>query len=70
MGCEGSFINISLRSPSLKSDVNTVLCPDNGYDERFFVDQFEAVAQSNDQVMADDNLQLHVSIARSRNGGV
>ncbi|XP_056591324.1 uncharacterized protein LOC130431856 isoform X1 [Triplophysa dalaica] len=69
LGGEGSFINISLRGPSLKSDVNALLRPGNDDDERHFVDQFESVVQSNAQVMVDDSLQLHVSIARSRQGG-
>lgn len=70
MAGQGGFINISLRGPSLKRDVNAVLSPGNDYTEQVFVDQFEAVMQSNEGVMADDSLQLHVSIARSKNGGV
>lgn len=70
IGGDGSYINISLKGPSLKSDVNTILCPGNDYDENRFIEQFESVAQSNEQMLADDSLQLHVSIARSMNGGV
>ncbi|KAI2645178.1 DNA polymerase [Labeo rohita] len=64
MAGQGGFINLSLKGPSLKCDVNAVLSPGNDYNEQVFVDQFEAVMQSNEGVMADDSLQLHVSIAR------
>ncbi|XP_052396589.1 uncharacterized protein LOC127944585 [Carassius gibelio] len=64
---QGGFINISLRGPSLRRDVNAVLSPGNDYNEQVFVDQFEVVMQSNEGVMADDSLQLH---ARSKSGGV
>ncbi|KAF4073592.1 hypothetical protein AMELA_G00244950 [Ameiurus melas] len=66
---DGGLINITLRGPSLPSDVNAVLSPDNDYDLHIFTQQLENIMQSNSDVRADECLDLNVSIARGKHGG-
>ncbi|XP_053481752.1 uncharacterized protein LOC128608210 [Ictalurus furcatus] len=66
---DGGLINITLRGPSLPSDVNAVLSPDNDYDLHIFTQQLENIMQSNSDVRADECLDLYVSIARGKHGG-
>lgn len=66
---EGGLI-ITLRGPSLISDVNAVLSPNNNYSVDVFTNQLEKIMQSNSDVRVDDRLHLNVSIARSKQGGV
>ena len=59
---------MTLRGGSLTADVNAMLTPENGYAVEHFLDAIERVLQSNTQIVVDD-LELTVSITRSKNGG-
>ncbi|XP_052426447.1 uncharacterized protein LOC127968976 [Carassius gibelio] len=67
---DGVFFNISLQGASLPTDINAVLTPDNNHDVNVFVDQIERTVQSNTDVAFDTALELRVSVARNKQGGV
>ncbi|XP_067306560.1 uncharacterized protein [Pseudorasbora parva] len=69
IGGEGSIINLSVSSSSLKSPINSVLTPGNNYDVGMFLDQFERVLQSDDRILSDDAVEIDASIAMNRQGG-
>ncbi len=64
------IIDFSLHGESLPTDINAVLTPDNNHDVNTFIDQIERAVQSNADVGCDSALQLCVSVARHRQGGV
>ncbi len=67
-GCD-SLINITLRGPTLTSDVNTLLSAGNDYCVDVFINEFEKITQSNSDVQFDESLNLRISIARTKQGG-
>ncbi len=70
MAGDDGFINVSLQGESLPTDINAVLTPDTNHNFTMFVDQIERAVQSNADVGCDSALQLCVSVARNRQGGV
>ncbi len=70
MAGENGFMNVSLHGESLPTDINAVLTPDNNHDVNTFIEQIERAVQSNMDVGCDSALQLCVSVARNRQGGV
>ncbi len=70
MAGENGFMNVSLHGESLPTDINAVLTPDNNHDVNTFIEQIERAVQSNADVGCDSALQLCVSVARNRQGGV
>ncbi len=70
MAGENGFMNVSLHGESLPTDINAVLTPDNNHDVNTFIEQIERAVQSNADVGSDSALQLCVSVARNRQGGV
>ncbi len=70
MAGENGFMNVSLHGESLPTDINAVLTPDNNHDVNTFIDQIERAVQSNADVGCDSALQLCVSVACNRQGGV
>ncbi len=70
MAGENGFMNVFLHGESLPTDINVVLTPDNNHDVNTFIEQIERAVQSNADVGCDSALQLCVSMARNRQGGV
>ncbi|KAL3983293.1 interferon-induced GTP-binding protein Mx [Sarotherodon galilaeus] len=66
---QGCVLNVVLRGPSLASDVQAVLNPDDQYDPDLFLDQIAQVMQSNDESIGDDELEFIVTVAQNSSGG-
>lgn len=66
----GSVLNVVLRGPSLASDVQAILRSDDAYNADLFLELISRVLQSNDDSLSDDSLDLIVTVARNRSGGV
>ncbi|KAI7789865.1 putative DNA polymerase-like protein [Triplophysa rosa] len=69
IGGDGSVVSISLRGPSLKSDVTAILSPGNDYDVNVFTDQIEKILQSDDRLLCDDAVKIGATVASNRQGG-
>lgn len=65
---QGFVLNVVLRGPSLASDVQAVLNPDDHYDPDLFLNQIAQVMQSNDESIGDDELEF-VTVAQNSSGG-
>ena len=65
----GSVLNVTLDGPSLSSSVHTTVYADNPDIADNFLDELVNVVQSNDSVMADDDLYMTINIALGSSGG-
>nr|XP_021323064.1 uncharacterized protein LOC110438038 isoform X1 [Danio rerio] len=69
IGGDGSVINLCLRTPTLKSDVNAVLTPGNNYDVNLFTDQIAKILQSDDRLSANETVEIEAEVVMNRLGG-
>lgn len=69
IGGDAPVINLVMTAPSLNSSINAVLSPVNDHDVNLFTDQIEKNLQSNDRLMADDAVDIGVTVVMNRRGG-
>lgn len=69
IGGDAPVINLVMTAPSLNSSINAVLSQVNDYDVNLFTDQIEKILQSNDRLMADDAVDIGVTVVMNRRGG-
>ena len=67
---DGSVMNVCLRGPSLASDIHNVLRMGDDTNADLFLEHIAQVRQSNDTSLTDDSLEVVVSVAHNRGGGV